>query len=156
MKRIKANDPAAMYHLGTCRYHEGDNDIAIKYWTMAAELGDINAHYQLADSYSKGEGVETDEEKAIYHYEQAAIGGDPEARYNLGWIEGTNGNMERAAKHHIIAANLGHEGSMKLLWKHYSRGDIAKEDLESTLRTHKAAIDEMKSPQREAAEKAWS
>jgi hypothetical protein len=44
------------------------------------------------------------------------------------------------------------EGSMKELWKHYKRGNITKEDLDATLRTHKAAIDEMKSAEREAAE----
>jgi hypothetical protein len=57
-------------------------------------------------------------------------------------------------KHFTIAANLGYEKSMKVLWKHYSHGNITKEDLEATLRTHQAAIDEMKSPEREAAE-AW-
>ena len=62
--------------------------------------------------------------------------------------------MERAVKHSIIAANLGYEKSMKELWGHYSKGNISKEDLEATLRTHKAAIDEMKSPEREAAV-AW-
>ena len=62
--------------------------------------------------------------------------------------------MERAVKHFIIAANVGHEKSMKVLWEHYSAGNITKEDLEATLRTHKAAIDAMKSPEREAAA-AW-
>ena len=60
--------------------------------------------------------------------------------------------MDRAVKHFIINANLGYEKSMKWLWKHYSEGNITKEDLEATLRTHQAAIDAMKSPQREAAE----
>jgi hypothetical protein len=58
-------------------------------------------------------------------------------------------------KHFIIAANLGNEKSMKALWKYYSAGHINKEDLDATLRTHHAAINEMKSPEREAAEKAW-
>jgi hypothetical protein len=57
-------------------------------------------------------------------------------------------------KHLIIAANLGYKLSMKALWTHYSWGNITKEDLEATLRTHHAAINEMKSPEREAAE-AW-
>jgi DNA-binding GntR family transcriptional regulator len=54
-------------------------------------------------------------------------------------------------KHFIIAAKLGHTGAMKALWQHYSEGNITKQDLEATLRTHQAAIDAMKSPQREAA-----
>jgi len=55
-------------------------------------------------------------------------------------------------KHLLIAANLGYEDSMKMLWKHYSCGHITKEDLDDTLRTHKAAIDATKNFQREEAE----
>ena len=152
MERGKANDPAAMCQMGVVRSEEGDHDIAVKYWTKAAELGDVGAHYQLSLAYWGGRGVEEDEEKEIYHYEKAAIGGDPTARHNLACYESRNGNIERSVKHLIIAANLGYEKSMKSLWKYYSDGNIAKEDLESTLRTHKAAIDAMKSAQREAAE----
>ena len=152
MKRIKANDPAALCNMGLKRNKEGDHDAAVEYWTMAAELGDIEAHFQLADSYHEGKGVEKDEEKAVDHLEKAAIGGHHVARYNLGYIEGENGNIERAVKHFIIAANLGYEDSMKVLWGHYSKGNITKEELEVTLRSHKAALDEMKSSQREEAE----
>ncbi len=155
MKRVKANDPAAMRRLGTRRYNEGD-DSAFEYYIKAAELGDVHAHCQLGVMYRKGEGVKRDEEKAVYHSEQAAIGGHNQARHNLGCYEGRNGNMERAVKHFIINANLGDEDSMKALWWHYSEGNITKEDLDATLRTHQAAIVETKSPEREAAEMAWS
>jgi hypothetical protein len=154
MRRIKANDPVAMSYVGTIRIHEGDYDTSVKYWTKAAKLGDLKAHYELGVMYLLGKGVKKDEEKAVYHYERAAIGGHPDARHNLGCVEEDNGNMERAVKHFIIAANLGDEGSMKNLWKYYSDGNINKEDLEATLYTHQAAIDEMKSAQRKAAEKA--
>jgi len=153
MKRIKANDPAAMSHMGEMRSNEGDHDAAaIKYWTKAAELGNQEAHFQLAVSYHLGKGVENDEEKAVYHLEKAAIGGHHVARYNLGYEEWNNGNIERAVKHFIIAANLGYEDSMQVLWGQYAKGNITKEDLDATLRTHHAAINEMKSPEREAAE----
>ncbi len=152
MNRIKANDPVALCQMGTARFHEGDYDTAIKYCTKAAELGDVKAHYQLADSYHQGDIVEKDEEKEIYHLEKAATGGHPGARHDLGCYESRNGNMERAVKHFIIAANVGYEESMKWLWKHYSAGNITKEELDATLRTHQAAIDATKSPERAAAE----
>lgn len=57
-------------------------------------------------------------------------------------------------KHFIIAANLGDEDSVKALWEHFSHGNIAKEDLEATLRTHKAATDATKSHEREMVEDA--
>jgi TPR repeat protein len=155
MKRIKANDPAAMVQMGTMRYEEGDYVSAVKYWTKAAELGDAAAHYQLSAMYRIGLGIEGDEEKAVYHLEKAAICGHATARHNLACVEEANGNIERAVKHFIINANLGHEGSMKKLWPLYSAGNITKEELEATLLTHKAALDEIKSPEREEAEAVY-
>jgi TPR repeat protein len=152
LERIKANDPDAMREMGVVRYHEGDHDAALEYSTKAAELGDLVAHNLLGVMYSDGIGVEKDEEKGVYHYEKAAIGGHLKARHNLGCVEEEKGNADRAVKHFIIAANLGDEVSMKDLWAHYSAGNINKEDLEATLRTHKAVIDATKNPEREAAE----
>ena len=154
MKRIKANDPVAMSEMAMTLFNEGDYDSAIKYWTMAAELGDPEAHFRLGYLYSMGEHVKRDKEKKVYHYEKAAIGGHLPARYNLGCHEHNNDNMDRAAKHFIIAAKLGDEISMKGLWTYYSAGNITKEDLEATLRNHKAAMDETKSAQRDAGEVA--
>ena len=154
VKRVKANDPAAIRKMGLKCYDEGDYAAAFKYLTKAAELGNAGAHYTLGNMYGEGVGVENDMEKAVYHYEKAAIGGHPYARYNLAAIEEENGNIERSVKHLIIAANLGFDQSMKALWKHYSAGNITKEDLDATLRTHQAAIDAMKSEQREIAEAA--
>jgi TPR repeat protein len=85
--------------------------------------------------------VEKDKEAAVYHLDMAAIGGHPHARYILGCIEKENANMERAVRHLIIGANLGCDDSMKALWKHYSDGNITKEDLDATLRAHKAAVE---------------
>ena len=152
MKRVKVNDPAALNYMGRRRYQEGDYDKAAKYWTDAVKLGDRRSFYHLGILYYDGHGVKKDLEKAIHHWEEAAIGGHPFARHNVAHYEEKNGNIERAVKHFIIAANLGYEESMKVLWKYYSAGGITKEELEATLRTHKAAIDETKSAQRDAAE----
>jgi TPR repeat protein len=153
MKRVKANDPAALSYMGG-KYcdDEGDYEGAFEYYTRAAELGDMDAHYRLGLMYYDGRGVEKDDGKVVYHYEKAAIGGHPTARHNLAVIEGRNGNDKRAAKHYIIAAKLGLKESMNMLWNHYSDENITKDELETTLRSHQAAIDAMKSPQREAAD----
>ena len=157
MKRVKANDPAAMTEMGTKHHEKGDYDVAIKYFTKAAELGDLVAHYYLGLVYEgEGrEGVERNEKKMMHHYEKAAVGGHIEARFNLGRYElYENGSIERAVKHFIIAANLGCDLSMKALWVAFKTGDITKEDLEAAIRAHKAAVDATKSQQREAAEAA--
>ena len=73
---------------------------------------------------------------------------------NLGCVEGDNGRHERAVKHFIIAANLGHDVALKTLKENFARGFVSKEDFAAALRAHQAAVDATKSPQREAAEAA--
>ncbi|KAK1746784.1 hypothetical protein QTG54_002128 [Skeletonema marinoi] len=118
----------------------------------AAELGDVDAQYELACLYEFGKGVEKDRGKAIHHLEEAAIGGHPYARRTLGLIEWDNGNIQRALKHFIIAASLGDDVSIKFLMKAFRSGLVSKDDLASALRAHQAAVDATKSPQREAFE----
>ena len=153
-ERIEANDPAVLSKKGEECFDEGDYDKALQYWTKAAELGNAEAHFKLGSIYMDGEGVEKDMGKAAYHWEKAAIGGHPNARYNLAIVEAKNDNTERAVKHLIIAANLGHDKSMKALLPSYKAGYITKEQYGATLRTHQAAVDATKSSQREAAERA--
>jgi TPR repeat protein len=153
IERIEANDPAALSFRGATYYEAGDYDNALTYLTKAAELGNADAHYRLGFMYEKGGGVEKDENKAVYHYEKAAIGGHPQARHNLAMIEAKLGNMAKAVKHFIIAANLGYDVSMTALLPCYQGGFITKEEYGATLRTHQATINATKSSQREAAEK---
>src|SRR6056300_1567949 len=61
MKRVKANDPAAIRQIGDKCFREGDFEGAFEYLTKAAELGDIDGHYNLSVLYHNGKGVEKDE-----------------------------------------------------------------------------------------------
>ena len=176
--RSKANDPAAICFAGLEHLEKGNKNRAFEYFTKAAELGDVEAHYQLSNMYQLGLGVRKDGRKSLHYLEEAAIGGHPEARNNLGVYEWSNGNFERAARHWIIAARHGYNESMKQLMKifklsrsgnegaierderddrevgqKYKTGFVSKEVLDATLRAHKAAVDATKSPQREAAER---
>ena len=151
MKRVEANDPNSISRLGYRHLNEGNYDGAFKCFAKAVELGDTSAHYHLSIMYQDGEGVEKDEKKELYHLEEAAIAGHPSARNNLGCHEGRNGRIERAVKHLIIAANLGHENAMKTLKECYKDGDVSKEDFAAALLAHHAAVTAMKSPQREEA-----
>ncbi|KAK1739984.1 hypothetical protein QTG54_008934 [Skeletonema marinoi] len=157
MKRVEANDPVAIYEMGVFRYEEGDYEGAFEYLTKGAELGDAGAHYLLSIMYDIGHGVEEDENKRVHHLEEAAIGGHPDARHNLSSFELRNGRMDRAVKHAIIAANLGHDISLGFLKSAYKVGGlvgglISKDDFAATLRAHQAAVDATKSAQREEAE----
>ena len=152
MKRVEANDPVAICKEGGEQRDKGEYIKAFNYFTKAAELGDAVAHYQLSLMYLRGH-VERDEGKYIHHLEEASIGGHPAARYNLGCFEWNNNkNAERAVKHIIIAAAQGHDGSIKTLVEKFREGHVSKEDLASALRAHKAAVDAIKSEQRDAAD----
>ncbi len=152
MKRVKANDPIALRKRGQKCGREGDYEGAFGYYTRAAELGDASAHYNLSIMYQLGEGVEKDKKKAVYHTEEAAIGGHPDARHNLGCYEGKNGRHERAMKHFIIAAKLGFNDSLDEVKEGFVDGIVSKEDYAAALRGHQATVDATKSKQREEAE----
>jgi len=154
MRRIEANDPVSMCQEGSEQYDKGDYISAFQYFTKAAELGDVEAHFKLSLLYlfGRARGVEKDEKRAMHHLEEAAIGGHPEARFNLGCEEEESGNIERAVKHWIIAANLGDDNSIKELMEIFKDGLVSKDDLAAALRAHQAAVDATKSPQRDAAE----
>mmetsp|Transcript_26318 Transcript_26318/g.41306 ORF Transcript_26318/g.41306 Transcript_26318/m.41306 type:complete len:358 (+) Transcript_26318:206-1279(+) len=153
LKRIEVNDAVAMREMGIKRYHEGNLDDALHYWKRGAKLGDARAHYQLSWMYHdlNGDvhpGVEKDVQRGVYHMKEAAIGGHPEARYNLGIYEYREGKRVKAVKHWIIAANLGNVESMEVLERCFALGEISEEDFVSALRAHRAAIDATRSPQR--------
>eukprot|EP00986_Skeletonema_menzelii_P013595 scaffold8066_cov147-Skeletonema_menzelii.AAC.4 len=155
MKRVKANDPAAINQVGEEQYDKEDYHTAFEYYTKAAKLGVAESHFRLSLMYHFELGVEKDEGKVIHHLEKAAIGGHPRARNNLGCEEWNNDNSDRALKHWIIAATQGHDDSIKHLMNAYKGGFVDREVLAATLRAHKAAIDATKSPQRNEAEEFY-
>jgi len=151
MKRAEANDPIAIRCIGAKHYSAGDYDTAFEYWTKAAELGDAVAHFGLSLLYEKGQGVEKDKKKEVYHLKKAAIAGHHLARFKLGLYERKNEGFERAVKHWIIAANLGSDEAIGVLKQCYKWGKVTKEDFATALRGHQAAVDATKSLHREAA-----
>ncbi len=155
MERVKKhNDPAAMTLMGKKHQQKGDYGKTVEYWTKAAELGDVGAHYFLGCLYYKGLCVEKDEKKAIDHYEQAAIGGHSEARGLLAMNEKNSGRLERAARHFMINANLGCNASLKFVKDLFIQGVVSKEEYAAALRGFQAAVNETKSTEREKAEEA--
>eukprot|EP00984_Skeletonema_dohrnii_P017532 scaffold8001_cov92-Skeletonema_dohrnii-CCMP3373.AAC.2 len=156
MRRIEANDPHAMGHMGKRHWDEGDYDTAFEYLSRAAELGDAHAHFLLGHMYSWGQCVEKDKMRKLYHLEEAAIAGHPFARHSLAYYEQENESFDRAMKHWIIAANLGYDKAIQALKGYYKRGLISKEDFAASLRAHQAAVDATKSPLREEAAKFFA
>ena len=73
------------------------------------------------------------------------------ARYNLGNMEVRAGNMNRALKHHMIAAEGGEPDSLKQIQTLYTNGHARKDDYAKALRAYQSYLVEIKSTQRDAA-----
>ena len=152
-KRTKMNDANACCNLG-CGYRQEfwgltrNVKVELELLNKAVELGNLEAHLFIATAYQNGDSVEKDMEKAIYHWELAAIGGHEIARHNLGWAEQQKGNMQRAMKHHMISARGGYDDSLKQVGIGYKRGYVTKDEYASTLRAYQSTLDKMRSEQR--------
>lgn len=57
---------------------------AMRYYKMAAEMGDAYAQSALANAYTVGRDVEKSDELALFWYKKAAEQGNPYAQYELG------------------------------------------------------------------------
>ena len=83
--RVDAGDPKAIYFLGD-RYDHGHYGLlekdamkSVKLYERAAELGVIDAHYNLGCLNRDGTVVDQDTSKAIRHFEAAAMCGNVSA-----------------------------------------------------------------------------
>ena len=156
MKRVEMNDPIAIHDLGCCYRDEKhgftqDHAKALELYHMAGELGHTTAHCNIGYAYNYGQGVEVDMKKANHYYKLSAIGGCTQARYNLGNMEVETGNMERALKHYMIAAENGDNDSLKEIQDLYSGGHATKNDYAKALLFYQAYLREIKSVQRDKA-----
>ena len=157
-RRADKGDAEAMNHLGE-QYFYGDLGLAkdvpraIELWTEAAELGSLDAHFQLGDTYYDGNGVEEDKPRGIHHWQQAAMKGHALSRHNLGAIEYGEGNYELAVQHYMISAKMGYEQSLNSIKRRFIKGRATKAQYAEALMGYQTAVEEMKSPQRDIAKR---
>jgi len=123
----------------------------VELFKVAAKLGSVDAHYNLAVSYCQGNGVKKDREKAIYHYEVAAIGGHFSARYNLGHLERREERPDRALRHWMISAKMGDEYSLKGILGLLKLRCATKDDYVEALLGYQKATKEMRNDERDKA-----
>jgi len=156
MKRMEVSDARAIYSLA-CYYNEGlygfpqNYTKALELYHRAGELGHTEAYVSIGYCNIYGRGVEIDKKKAHNYYELAAMGGNVNARYNLGLEEVHAGNFDRALKHHMIASRSGRYDSLTEIKKLYSNGHATKEDYMKALQSYQEYLGEIKSKQRDEA-----
>ncbi|EJK54355.1 hypothetical protein THAOC_26026 [Thalassiosira oceanica] len=122
-----------------------------------ADAGDPVAMFHLGNHYSYGlYGLEKDMTRAIELFERAAeIGGSSRGgrfcKTQLGVFEHNAGNYDIALQHYMIAAKMGHQGSLNKIKNMFVNGHASKADYAEALRGHHSAAEEMRSPDREEA-----
>lgn len=110
-----------------------NNEMAIKWYTKAADQGDIEMSYHLGHLYQYGSNVKKDITKAIKFYKQAADYGYAPAEHSLGVIYqyGDGGTTEKSKAFDLFerAAKKGYVQSQMSLAQMYQSGDGINQDL---------------------------
>ncbi|MDX2457423.1 MAG: tetratricopeptide repeat protein [Gammaproteobacteria bacterium] len=100
-------------------YLKGDYKAAYDEWLPLAELGDVEAQYNLGVMYDQGASVDQDLGKAASWYRKAAEQGFLDAQANLGIMyfrgEGVPCDHTEAARWFQLAANKGDAEAANLL-----------------------------------------
>jgi uncharacterized protein len=91
-------------------YLKGDYQAAYEEWLPLAELGDVEAQYNLGVMYDEGAGVEQDLATAAAWYRKAAEQGFVDAQTNLGimYYYGQGVSRDPAEAAHWFSQAAGH------------------------------------------------
>jgi TPR repeat protein len=106
---------------------------AFKYYTLAAEQGNIDAQYNLGDLYQKHTGKKLNYRHAFKWYTKSAQGGNLAAQRSLAYfyLKGlaTTIDYEAALYWYTKAAEAGDSEAQVILGKLYRKGDCVEENL---------------------------
>ena len=165
-KLAEHDDAMSNYKLGSQYFSRGDLEKSMELWHKSAEQGSVLVHHNLACSYLQGLGCEEDEEKAMYHWKLAAIGGDESSRHNLGNVAFNRGQDELAIKHLAIAANAGHLKALKMLFFYRADDDevekgprrcghphVSKDEIDLVVKAYNASLLAVRTEPRVTAKK---
>jgi TPR repeat protein len=106
-------------------YLKGDYDAAYSEWLPLAELGDVEAQYNLGVMYDEGAGVEQDLACAAGWYRKAAERGFVDAQTNLGVMyyhgQGVPRDHQEALRWFRLAAEQGDQEASIFLDRIHNR-----------------------------------
>ncbi|EJK59631.1 hypothetical protein THAOC_20114, partial [Thalassiosira oceanica] len=118
---------------------------------VAKKRGMFDSLYNLGNASNFGDGVQQDKAKAVKFYAKAAMQGHVNSRYNLGNHEGRKGNHDRAVRHWLMSAKMGHKDSAGNIKRAFMAGLAMKEQYAEALKGYQDAVEEMKSHDRDEA-----
>jgi uncharacterized protein len=110
----------------------GDFATALREWMPLAERGDADAQYNVAQMYSKGDGVIQDDRQAVKWWLKAAKQNHTSAQYNIGvmYAEGRGiiQDYKEALKMFSKAAEKGDADAQSYLGAMYVKGHAVLQD----------------------------
>ena len=138
-----------------CRTAKPENDADMLAMIQArVEKKNPDAISHLGEKYFFGDlGVREDEAKAAEYYKKAAVEGHVQSRNNLGATEVKKGNYDRAVRHFMISAKMGHISSVKNIKMIFAEGGATEEKYTEALRGYQNAVEGMKSHDRDEAKR---
>jgi TPR repeat protein len=120
------------YRAGLAARAEGRESDAFRHFLDAAEQGHPEAAYEVGLAYTKGVGVEQDNDAAAEWLNKAAAGGEPRAQYLIGVAYynglGVEQDYETAAAYLGEAAVQGHADAQFLLAQVFATGNGVREN----------------------------
>ena len=106
---------------------------AVKWYTKAAEQGNADAQFNLANMYFNGQGVPQDYKQAVKWYTKAAEQGDADAQYNLGLMYANGQGVPQDNVYAHMWSNLGAANGIEaapknrdIIAKRMTTADISK------------------------------
>jgi cell division septation protein DedD len=113
---------------GVDAWQRGDYAAAVAQWKPAADAGDADAQFNLAQAYKLGRGVPTDLALAQSWYQKAAVQGHEQAQANLGLILFQNGDRAGAMPWIQKAADRGEPRAQYVLGTALFNGELINKD----------------------------
>ncbi len=118
----QAAAPTGHFAAGLAAYNNARYGTAIRVWKPLADLGHVDAQYNLGVMYGNGLGVLQDHQEAARLFRLAADQGDASAQFNLA-VRYDNGlgvlrDSEAAASLFRLAADQGHAGAQSKINDH--------------------------------------
>lgn len=105
---------------GVRYYNQHNYEMAVDYYTKAAELGNKYAQSNLGGMYRKGKGVPVDYNKSFYYYKKSADQGHKKGYFGLALAYeygfGVEQNYQLAAKYYELSGKEGRNNLAGLYW----------------------------------------
>jgi TPR repeat protein len=133
-KAAVKKDPVAIFNIGNLfRYgqygYPQDDFECFQAYEKAAELGHLEAKYELGIMHREGITVEPNDKVALNYFRECAQEGMADAIYILAVYATNQGDTATAFNYFLNAAEKGHPNSQFNVARHYAYGDGIEADL---------------------------